>query len=76
MTSVPVTSEGIKSGVNWMRLNDRCSASARLLISRVLAKPGTPSSKAWPRAKIATSTCSMTSSWPTTTLESSSRMRL
>ena len=64
MTSVPVTSLGIRSGVNWMRLNDRCSDWASELTSKVLAKPGTPSSNAWPRAKIATSTCSITSILP------------
>jgi hypothetical protein len=30
ITSVPVMSEGIRSGVNWMRLKLRFSASARV----------------------------------------------
>ena len=51
MTSVPVMSLGIKSGVNWMRLNDRCSASASELTMSVFARPGTPSSSACPRLK-------------------------
>ena len=42
MTSVPVMSEGIRSGVNWMRLKVRFSASASVRISSVLARPGTP----------------------------------
>jgi hypothetical protein len=33
-------SEGIRSGVNWIRENCRSSAWARLLTSRVLASPG------------------------------------
>ena len=46
MTSVPVMSDGIKSGVNCTRLKDRRVAEAKVLINRVLAKPGTPSSNA------------------------------
>ena len=46
ITSVPVTSLGIRSGVNWIRLKLRWVASASELISRVLASPGTPSSRA------------------------------
>ena len=49
MTSVPVMSAGIRSGVNWMRLNDRFSVRASVLIISVLARPGTPSSRQWPR---------------------------
>ncbi len=64
---MPVTSLGIRSGVNWIRLNLRCVASASELIKSVLASPGTPSSRAWPRAKMATNTCSITSLWPTIT---------
>ena len=33
-------SDGIRSGVNWMRLNFRSTASASFLISSVLARPG------------------------------------
>ena len=40
MTSVPVMSAGIRSGVNWMRLNCSESASASVRISSVLARPG------------------------------------
>ena len=59
--SVPVMSAGIRSGVNWMRRNFRCSERASVLTSRVLAKPGTPSSTQCPRAKTAVSSCSITS---------------
>ena len=40
MTLVPMMSAGIRSGVNWMRLNFRCSASASARISAVLPRPG------------------------------------
>ena len=42
MTSVPVMSVGIRSGVNWMRLNVRSSDWASVLTMSVLASPGTP----------------------------------
>ncbi len=47
MISVPVMSAGIRSGVNWMRLNERFSARESVLIISVLASPGTPSSRQW-----------------------------
>ena len=37
---VPRTSAGIRSGVNWMRENDRSSASASVRTSSVLPRPG------------------------------------
>ncbi len=43
MTSVPVMSEGIRSGVNWMREKLRDSVLASVLMSSVFARPGTPS---------------------------------
>ena len=49
--SVPVMSEGIRSGVNWMRRNDRLEILATVLTSSVLARPGTPTSRTCPRAK-------------------------
>ncbi len=54
--SVPVMSEGIKSGVNWMRLNVRSRISASVLISSVLARPGTPVIRQCPPVKSATRT--------------------
>ena len=43
MISVPVISDGIKSGVNCIRLKFKAKAFATLLIRSVLARPGTPS---------------------------------
>ena len=40
MMSVPVMSDGIRSGVNWMRLNFRSSTCASVAISSVFARPG------------------------------------
>ena len=73
--SVPVMSPGIRSGVNWMRLKERSSVFARLEISSVLASPGTPTSRQWPRVRIASSSWSITWSCPTMTRCSSSFMR-
>ncbi len=42
MMSVPVTSVGIRSGVNWMRLNVSPSAIASVRTSSVFAVPGMP----------------------------------
>ena len=42
MTLVPIMSAGIRSGVNWMRWNLRCRASASVRTSSVLPSPGTP----------------------------------
>jgi hypothetical protein len=39
---VPVTSDGIRSGVNCTRAKDRSSVSASVRTSRVLPSPGTP----------------------------------
>ena len=49
MISVPVMSAGIRSGVNWMRLNVRFSVRDSVLIMSVLASPGTPSNRQCPR---------------------------
>ena len=37
---MPVMSDGIRSGVNWMRLKSRSRMSASVLISSVFARPG------------------------------------
>ena len=63
--SVPVISDGIRSGVNWMRLNDKSSASASDRISSVLASPGTPVSNACSPQNNARITSSITASCPT-----------
>ena len=60
MKSVPVMSAGIRSGVNWMRLNSSDRHRDSVLIMSVLASPGTPSSMQWPRAKRAISSSSIT----------------
>ena len=55
-------------------LECQIEAHANELTSNVLASPGTPSNNAWPHANIVTSTCSITSSWPTITLANCSRI--
>ena len=64
---MPVMSIGIRSGVNWMRLNFSDIVSASLLTSSVLASPGTPISSACPRANRQIASRSITSCWPTIT---------
>ena len=48
MMSVPVMSEGIRSGVNWMRLKTSPSVCAMVRTIRVLAVPGKPVIRQWP----------------------------
>src|SRR5688500_15729777 len=72
---VPVMSAGIRSGVNWMRLNSRSRASASVRTSIVLPSPGTPSSKAWPPAMRQINTSRTTPDWPTMTVATSFSMR-
>ena len=71
-TFVPVMSEGIRSGVNWIRLNWMSRMRASVLTINVLASPGTPTSRQWPRVKTAANICSITSVWPTITFCNSS----
>jgi hypothetical protein len=79
ITSVPVMSEGIRSGVNWIRLKSRLIVRAIVEISSVLASPGTPTTSACPTAEDAqrrlgggrrARICSTTSSCPTMTFAS------
>ena len=63
-------SEGIRSGVNWMRLKLTSRIWLIELTIRVLARPGTPTSRQWPRVKMAARICSITSAWPTMTRRS------
>jgi hypothetical protein len=65
---VPMTSAGIRSGVNWIRLNGSESACASVRTSSVLPSPGTPSSSTLPPANRQVSTASTTSSCPTITV--------
>src|SRR5580765_6189703 len=65
MMSVPVMSDGIRSGVNWMRLNRSSSTCASVAISSVFARPGTPTIRLLPPTNSVANTSSMTSSCPT-----------
>src|SRR5262245_1881660 len=47
-TLTPVTSDGSRSGVNWMRENDASSERARALASIVFPTPGKSSMIRWP----------------------------
>ena len=55
--SVPVMSDGIRSGVNWMRENFRSSTRAIVWISSVLASPGAPTIRLLPPTNSVISTC-------------------
>ena len=46
--SVPMRSEGSRSGVNWMRWKSPSRDSARALTAVVLARPGMPSTSRCP----------------------------
>src|SRR3954464_682524 len=75
MMSVPVMSDGIRSGVNWMRLNFRSSTRASVWISSVLASPGTPTMRLLPPTKSVSRTSLTTSSWPMMSFRSSVMIR-
>ena len=75
MMSVPVMSDGIRSGVNWMRANFRSSTSAIVRTSSVFARPGTPTMRLLPPANSVSITCSMTAACPMMTLPSSATIR-
>ena len=64
---VPTMSAGSRSGVNCRRVNVPPTTAASVSTARVLARPGTPSSRQWPRASRQTSRRSMARSWPTMT---------
>ena len=53
--------------MNWIRLKSPPIAWASVLIAIVLARPGTPSTRRWPRARSATIIRSSRWSWPTMT---------
>ena len=53
MMSVPVMSEGIRSGVNWMRLKTRPSVCAMVRTMSVFAVPGRPVIRQCPPTKSA-----------------------
>ena len=60
-------SEGIKSGVNWMRLKVQLMESAKARAKVVLPIPGTSSIRRWPPLRIAARHSSITSPFPTNT---------
>src|SRR3954447_19835919 len=64
---VPTTSAGTRSEVNWMRWNWPPIAPASDLTAMVFARPGTPSTSRWPRARSATTIRSSRWSCPTMT---------
>jgi hypothetical protein len=72
---VPIRSAGRRSGVNWMREKLAWMISERVRTARVLARPGTPSSRMWPPVSIPTSSRSTMASCPTIRRDTSLRMR-
>ena len=74
MMSVPVMSEGIRSGVNWMRRKVSPSVCAMVRTISVLAVPGMPVIRQWPPTNSAIRIWSSTSSWPTITCRTWARM--
>src|SRR5437867_3218873 len=71
---VPVMSAGMRSGVNWIRLNVQSMTSAIVRTSIVLPSPGTPSRSAWPFARRHMSAWRTSSRWPTITRPTSASM--
>src|SRR5579884_432304 len=74
-TKEPVTSPGIRSGVNWMRLKPSRITRAKLRAIRVLARPGKSSISTWPSESSASRISSSTSRLPTTAFSTSSSSR-
>ena len=75
MMSVPVMSDGIRSGVNWTRLNLRSSTRAMVWMSSVFARPGTPTMRLLPPTNSVSSTWFTTSSCPMISFFSSPMIR-
>ena len=73
--TVPMTSAGSRSGVNWMRAKRALIASQRVRTVSVLARPGTPSSRTWPPVRRPIKIRSIMYDWPTMTLPTSFVMR-
>ena len=71
---MPVMSAGIRSGVNWIRLNRQSMTSAMVRTSIVLPRPGTPSRRTWLLASSPTRVCRTSSRWPTMTFPTSASM--
>ena len=67
---------GTRSGVNWMRANvPPHGAPASVSAASVLASPGAPSRRQWPRASRHTKSRSIMRSWPTMICLTSNRAR-
>ena len=64
---VPTMSAGTRSGVNWRRAKEPPMTWAMVDTVRVLASPGTPSIRQWPRASRQMRARSTMRSWPTMT---------
>ena len=73
--SVPVMSEGMRSGVNWMRRNCRSSTSATVRIIIVFARPGMPIIRTCPLEMIAVNSSDTISFCPMIALEISALRR-
>ena len=71
-TLVPVMSRRHQVGRELDALEGHVEDLASELTMSVLARPGTPTSRQWPRVKMAARICSMTSVWPTMTRRSCS----
>jgi hypothetical protein len=71
----PVTSEGMMSGVNWMRLNPQSIDFANAETSEVLPVPGRSSMSTWPCAMSEMITSSTGSRLPTMTVSILSAIR-
>src|SRR5262245_8237751 len=71
----PVTSPGMRSGVNWSRRKWRPRSVASAFTSSVLPSPGRPSSRTCPRARQPTSTRRVSSACPSSVRSRPSRMR-
>ena len=74
-TDTPVTSEGSRSGVNWMRRTEQSIERASALASIVLPTPGTSSMSRWPSESITTIASLATSGLPSMTFSMLARMR-
>jgi hypothetical protein len=72
----PVTSDGNRSGVNWMRRTLQSMERASALLSIVLPTPGTSSIRRWPSESSTTSASLATSGLPSMTFSMLARIRL
>jgi hypothetical protein len=75
MTFWPLSSVGVVSGVNWMRLKEAPSMCATARARSVFALPGGPSMSTWPCATAAINSSSTVRSWPMTTFDTSAFAR-